>query len=371
MSQSNRSGGLGALRGYAQLSGDAVVALSRRVEHMHANVLTQIHPALASPSGTTQGITGFVYRRIRDITQLSQRLTCTGLEALSSNEQTALSSHRAILNGLFGDHLAASGNPLALPMRLTSRSGDDVAETGWDLQQGRLLILLPGLCMLPGQWQNNPLAVQQQIERRCQRQLWQLEYNSGLAILENGRQFAQQLESLYERRPNAIKDLALVGFSMGGLVAQAGVWHAQNAGYQWPKALRHLAMLGSPQHGAELEQIGEWLSKTLQLSRFSLPFADIAAARSHGITDLRHGLSEPVHSPMSGVRYHALAATRSASNGQKKRLRGDGLVTVSSALASGRQTTHPVERHVIYSCHHLGLLNHPRTLIWLQRQLAT
>ena len=88
----------------------------------------------------TKGITGLVYRSIQGTT----RLVGSGIDALLGQlmpllDQRADSHPRArakpllaALNGVLGDHLAASANPLAIPMQLR-RDGQPLVLTKQDL----------------------------------------------------------------------------------------------------------------------------------------------------------------------------------------------------------------------------------------------
>src|SRR4029453_11049458 len=150
------------LRGFQRLANDATVGLTDLVEAMHHTVLRTPGILSKSPTGPTVGITGFVYKSVRGIT----RLVGGGVDALlgmlaplladrpSSEEREAI---LAALNGIFGDYLAASGNPLAVPMQLR-RSGVPVAvdraalATAFPDPGRTMLVLVHGLCMNDLQW---------------------------------------------------------------------------------------------------------------------------------------------------------------------------------------------------------------------------
>src|SRR6516165_1454471 len=114
---------LSDLRGFQRLANDATVGLTDLVEAMHHTVLRTPGILGKSPTGRTAGITGSVYKSVRGIT----RLVGGSVDALlgtiapllgdrpSSEEREAI---LAALNGIFGDYLRASGNPLAVPMQL-------------------------------------------------------------------------------------------------------------------------------------------------------------------------------------------------------------------------------------------------------------
>ena len=149
------------LRGIQRLANDATVGLTDLVEAMHHTVLRTPGMLGNSPARRTAGITGFVYKSVRGIT----RLVGGGVDALlgmlapladrpSSDEREAI---LAALNGIFGDYLAASGHPLAVPMQLRN-GGVPVAvnraalATAFRDPGRKILVLVHGLCMNDLQW---------------------------------------------------------------------------------------------------------------------------------------------------------------------------------------------------------------------------
>ncbi len=171
-------------------------------------------------------------------------------------------------------------------------------------------------------------------------------YNSGRHVSVNGRQLAAELGRLAAAWPVALEGITLVGHSMGGLVLRSAAHQARQATRPWADLLRQMVFLGTPHHGAPLEQGGNWLHRGLGVSPYLAPFTRLSGLRSEGITDLRHGnlLDEDwaggrfaprdarsaVPLP-AGVACHAIAGTLSEGGTT------DGLVAVASAL--GR---HPV-----------------------------
>ena len=183
------------------------------------------------------------------------------------------------LNGVLGDHLARTGNPLAIGMELVVRGA----------ARPRLLLLVHGLCMNDTQWtrdgHDHGLALAKSLD--CTPVY--VRYNSGRHVCENAAELATRLQELVAHWPVAVEDLAIVGHSMGGLVARSAVHQASEAGMAWPRQLRQMVFLGTPHHGAALERAGNWLHTVLGLSPYLAPFTRLGRLRSDGITDLRHG----------------------------------------------------------------------------------
>jgi pimeloyl-ACP methyl ester carboxylesterase len=256
----------------------------------------------------------------------------------------------AALNGVLGDHLAATGNPLAITMALR-REGrtlplDDRAALAAALPEAgpQVVVLLHGLCMNDLQWSHEGQDFGAALQRDLGVTPLYLHYNSGLPVAHNGRTLALLLERLVEQWPQPVQRLMLVGHSMGGLLARSAVHQAQQSGHRWPTALSDLAFLGTPHHGAPLERAGHWVDTVLGATPYAAPFARLGRLRSAGITDLRHGRlieddgGEVQHVALPpGVRCAAIAATLGAEGGNLKgRLLGDGLVPLASALGRHR-----------------------------------
>ena len=80
------------------------------------------------------------------------------------------------------------------------------------------------------------------------------------------------MEMLLRNWPHAIKQLAIVGHIMGGLVARSACYYARLAGYAWPKRLDHLVFLGTPHLGAPLASTGTWTDFLVGISPYTAPF---------------------------------------------------------------------------------------------------
>ncbi len=391
------------VRGYSRLAVDATLGVTRIVESMHHNIIRTpgiLGAATHAPAG---GITGLVYRTIRGVT----RLVGGGIDAALANlvpefGADAASPERdallAALNGVVGDHLAASGNPLAIPMRL--RSGGQPLELTPDALAAalpgparRILVLAHGLCMSDRQWLREGHDHGAALAIDAGYTPVYLHYNSGLAVAGNGRAFADLLESLMDAWPVPVDELALLGFSMGGLVARSACHYAGRAGHRWPRRLSRMVFVGTPHHGAPLEQGGHWVDRVLEASPYTAALARLGKVRSAGITDLRHGSvadddgdeagpatharrSIPVVPLPPGVACHAIAGSiAKAGGGAGARLLGDGLVPLKSALGQHARPDRclaipPSQQWVGYQLHHLEMLSRSDVYAQLRHWLA-
>ncbi len=382
------------LRGASRLAIDAVIGVTQLVEAMHHNIASVSMPLGKPASGTTGGITGLAYRTVRGVT----RLVGGGIDAALASlvallgEQESSSAREnivAALNGVLGDYLAKTGNPLAVSMHWRSQGKTLVVEQSalaatFPDASGKLLVLVHGLCMSDQQWLRQDSDASHDHGAALARDLGYtpvyLRYNSGLHISANGREFTAALEALVAAWPVPVEELTILAHSMGGLVARSAHHYGTSAGHHWPATLRSLIFLGTPHHGAPLERGGHWLDTILGVSPYTAPFTRLGKIRSAGITDLRFGdlrdedwQGHEQHKRAKAAR-HALplpAATRcyaiAATTGKKSgdmsdRILGDGLVPVASALGQhadpALDLSIPAARQWVgYGMNHMELLS--------------
>lgn len=393
----------GDARGFSRLAIDGVAGLTSLVEAVHRNIALGPGILVAPPEGPTTGATGLVYRSIRGVTRVVGRGIDTLLAELSrylADEDTGPGRDgvKAALNGVLGDYLRVTGNPLAFSMVLR-REGKTLALQKETLEEaiprptGKLLVLVHGLCMNDLQWSRNGHDHGAALARDLGYTPVYLFYPSGLHVSINGRAFARLMEELVSQWPVRLRELSIVSHSMGGLVARSACHYAAEAGARWTRKLRHLVFLGTPHHGAPLERGGNWVNVALGVTPYSAPFARLGKIRGAGITDLRHGslLDEDwegrdrfSHAPdprrivplPEGVTCHALAATLGREAGSLKgHLMGDGLVPVDSALGRHRDParTLPIpesRQWVGMGMGHMDLLSRPEVYARIRESLS-
>ncbi len=395
------------LRGAAQLTTEAVAGLTTLVEAMHARIGTLPVLGTTPPDERTNGVTGLVYRSIRGVTHV----VGGSVEALLGWLGPALAGSTdgsdsgvlprpereaivAALNGIVGDHLAATGNPLAITMSLR-HGGRELPLERFALRARlrdagpRPLVLLHGLCMNDLQWQRDGHEHGAALAREAGFTPVYLHYNSGLSVSTNGRILAQQMERLFDAWPVPVERLALLGHSMGGLVARSALHHAAliaRGGLRWPARVTDLVCLGTPHQGALLESVGHLVDVLLGATPYAAPLARIGQVRSAGINDLRHGnivssKSEDEVTTIAlpdGVRCFAIAGSlgaSSASSASSDATAGDGLVSITSALGQHRQPARRLRfaqenQAVVPRTGHLDLLSSPEVFAALRGWLT-
>jgi pimeloyl-ACP methyl ester carboxylesterase len=386
------------LRGAARLATQATTGLADLVEAMHERIARLPGVSNAGVVGRTTGITGLVYRSVRGVTHLVGGSVDAALSLLTpllapSSDAVVPGPEReavvAALNGVLGDHLVATHNPLATPMRLR-RAGQPLLPERHALQtqcadaRGPLLILIHGLCMNDLQWQRDGHDHGTALANALGFTPLYLHYNSGLAIADNGLALSALLEELLLAWPHPTPRVLLMGHSMGGLVARSALHQAHAAGHTWLQQTTDLVCLGTPHHGAPLERAGHGIDMLLGATPYARPLARLGKLRSVGITDLRHGRviaddaqgrQQQVALP-AAVRCFTIAGTSGAAAGDlKDRLWGDGLVPVASALGQHKTRSRSLQfdadrQWVAHGTNHMQLLSSAQVYGQLQRWLG-
>jgi pimeloyl-ACP methyl ester carboxylesterase len=387
---------LGDVRGGVRLVIDGVQGVTGIVETMHQRIASRSPPLGFVPDAPTRGVTGLVYRSVRGTTGLVGKTLDAALggvqlmlhASLRDLPQDQAMPRRdavvAALNGVVGDHLHRTGNPLAVQLELRVRGAMpgtlDLPASG-----ARILLLIHGLCMNDQQWTREGHDHGQALADSLGYTPVYVRYNSGRHISATGLELAAALEQFLREWSHPVQEMAIIGHSMGGLVARSALHQAAQAGMDWPAKVRRIVFLGTPHQGAPLERGGNWLHLGLGISPYLAPFTRLSGLRSEGITDLRHG--NLVEQDWSTSRFeqqdtrtmvplpHGLACYAVAGTLRQGDLLGDGLVPLASAL--GRHTKPTRDLHIPPShlwigrgINHLDLLSSAAVYQRLRRWLA-
>jgi hypothetical protein len=390
---------LSDLAGLNRLATDVTAELTDLAEALHNNIASSPGIRGTPMQEGTSAIAGLVYESVRRITRLVGGTTDVILGQLTPILDEKSSPEReavlAALNGMMGDYLAATDNPLAISMQLR-RKGQPLTLKRKALSaavpppRDKLLLLVHGLCMNDLQWTRKVSDFGAALARDLGYTPVYLHYNSGLHTSTNGRAFAALLEALLEQWPEPLKEFGILAHSMGGLVSRSAYHYGMAAGQAWPQHLRKLVFLGTPHHGALLERGGNWVNVCLGLSPYTAPFARLGKLRSAGITDLRYGnlldedwqgldrfehagdLRHPVQLP-EGVWCYAIAGNVGEKAGD---LLGDGMVPINSALGRHEDpgltlSFAPSQQWVGYGMNHWELLSQPAVYKQIRRWVAS
>jgi pimeloyl-ACP methyl ester carboxylesterase len=307
-------------------------------------------------------------------------------EAPPPSKTTAGSIVIGAVNGLLGGELDERTSPLAVRMGLWA-DGQEVLPTRPGLRRTypdatpRLVVFAPGLGETEEAWRlhatdhyGDPKSTH---GARLRRDLGYspvyLRYNTGRHISDNGRQFSDLLERVVTNWPVPVREVVLVGHSMGGLVIRSACYAAEETGATWVGHVKHLVYLGSPHFGAPLAQlvhVGSWgLAKLPETA----PVAGLLNRRSVGIRDLRYGTiveadwkdldpdalrgRRPSEIPLmpEATHYYVGATLTRDKKHPLGRVLGDALVQFPSA--SGRTKRRRLEFD-LDNGRHIGGLNH-------------
>jgi pimeloyl-ACP methyl ester carboxylesterase len=395
------------LRSLAQLGFDELRKASGGIGDVHRAVAERAFRASgrgALPARTLHdAISSGVYAGLSGATRLAGTAAAAGLgrrdgRRLSASPPGALLV--GALNGLIGDALEREGSDLHEPISV--RTGGrpvpldpEALAAAYPDASGRVVVFLHGLMETEFSWRLGAGPEGETYARRLRRDLGctpvEVRYNSGRHISENGLSLADLLDELVDAWRVEVESLALVGHSMGGLVARSACYQGAERGDAWARRVRHVISLGTPHMGAPLAQGVHWMSAALGAVPETRPFAGFLRRRSAGIRDLRQGslvdadwrdcdpdalrAAACQEIPLLEGAMHCFVAATVTRGGRDPvgRLLGDCLVLQPSASGRSRTRRIPFEEEYgahIGGTHHLALLNHPkvyeRMLGWLE-----
>lgn len=317
------------------------------------------------------------------------------LAALPDRRDDAL----AVINGLLGDRLEAAGSSLSIPLRLLGADGQDLdAPTeALPISPTHACLFVHGLSSTERLWipeheDEAHVAYGPALSRALGLVPLYARYNTGRHVSTNGQELAARIEALCHAWPQ-LDSLTLVGHSMGGLVVRSACHYGMQAGHGWVQRLRHVVLLGSPSHGAPLEQLAHVAAFTLDAiwNPVTKLIGKAINLRSAGIKDLRHGyvLDEDwrhrdvdvlaLRRPRTpdappGVRWSVALGRLGVGEGVVGQVIGDGLVREGSGRGVGignPQGVLPEARVKVFEgVSHVGLLWTPAVLEWMLGELA-
>jgi pimeloyl-ACP methyl ester carboxylesterase len=376
---------------------DAVGGIAGVHRAIAARVFRHTGPGARPVQLGHDAITAGVYASVRAAVRLAGAGIGRAAPARELSSTPGGSRVLGVLNGLRGDAFERDGSPLRQAMAARV-AGAPVAPEREALAAAfpdatpRLVVFLHGLMETERSWRyGGGETYGSRLARDLRRTPVDVRYNSGRHISENGRSLAALLERLVDDWPVEVSELALVGHSMGGLVARSACHVAREDGMAWVGRVRHVVSLGSPHMGAPLAHAVVVAGAALHAVPETRPLGNLLRRGSAGIRDLRGG--SLVDEDWRGRDPHALRAaacrevplldganhcfvaatvTRSARH-PVGRLVGDALVLEPSA--SGRGRTRRIPFHAehgmhVGGAHHRALLNHPEVYERLREWLS-
>jgi uncharacterized alpha/beta hydrolase family protein len=227
------------------------------------------------------------------------------------------------------------------------------------------------------QWTKKSCNYAERLHKELDYQPLYLNYNTGLHISENGKEFSDLMEEFINNVPKST-EITIIGYSMGGLVSRSAFYYAEKSGYSWIKKVKKVIFLGVPHSGAVLERRGNMLDNIVEVSPYTAPFSRLWKIRSSGITDLRFGnlldtdwegvdrfeylIDRRTHVPLpKKIKFYAIGASIINKSGKiTEQILGDGLVTLNSAFGINKDPKLSLKfsedkKCVISNANHLSL----------------
>lgn len=395
------------LKALGELAGRyADEALLSPVQGVHSAISERVFTVVSGGSGVVKRAHDAASAGVYGALKLGGKgagaaISAAGRVAGGAEERTTISDSglgrgaQAAINGLIGDRLEEGGSPLAVRMALRLPHRDvectrESIEAAFERTTPRLAIFVHGLCETEEAWwlgtkadpdaeEPAPRTYGQKLRDDLDFSPLYLRYNTGLHISENGRRLSRLLEELCREWSVEVQEVAVIGHSMGALVARSACHEAVEEGRAWVGRTKHVICLGAPNTGSWLEKVVNVGGAAFKRIPETKPFVDFLELRSDGIRDLRFGYlrdedwldkdrDEPLrnHSsplaPVPGIGYHFVSGCLTSSERHPLAAAiGDVLVRKASAASplgpDGKP--HGDSRHV-QGASHFHLLNHPR-----------
>ena len=285
------------------------------------------------------------------------------------------------LTGLTGDTLEEERSPLAQPMAVRV-AGEPVAldpealAAAFPAATPRIVVFLHGLMETEFSWGTGK-TYGTRLEGDLGYTPVTVRYNSGLHISRNGQCLSELMDELVAGWPVEVERIALVGHSMGGLVARSACYRGAEDGAAWAQHVKTSVSLGTPHLGAPLEQAVHYLSAGLARLPETLPLANFLRRRSDWAGRDPDALKAAACAEiplLEGATHCFVSATVTRSDRHPVgRLIGDTLVLKPSATGRSRTRRIPFEEEFgmhVGGAHHFALLNHPAVYEKLRAWLA-
>lgn len=365
------------VRPWGEFFSFTVERLSTTVEEMHTAIARPWF-RLAGPiepefSSAYMGAISGVYRSVRAITSIVGRVA-DSVRSGSRTPTRRADAVQAFANAVWGDELARRGSTMALGMSIRDHRGvvvdlDPTAlASAFPNASGRIVVLLHGL----GQTERcfSPSDAGPGLARALESSSFTpvlVRYNSGRAVARNGDDLSTLLEEVSTNWPVPVTEVALVGYSMGGLVGRAAIAAGRSRGAGWAGTVRRVVTIATPHAGSPVEKGAEVTSRALMVAPQTRALGGFLAQRSDGIRDLHSGVDLP--RAFGGVDHLAIASVMTADASHPIGwLAGDLIVRTGSATGGTKAAT--TDQMLIGGRRHHDILADPavppRIVDWIE-----
>jgi pimeloyl-ACP methyl ester carboxylesterase len=232
------------LRALSALVFEDLRAFPGGIQDMHLGIAERAFRNVGPASRPVQVIHDTLSRRAYDAigagAAVLGRAVDVAIEQRGIGEEVALSTTVvAALNGLIGDRLERSSSDLHQPASVRVNREAVALDAGsvsaaFPDATGRLVVFLHGLMGNEFYWDWGGAHPGDTYGARLASDLGctpiYLRYNTGLHVSENGLSVTALLEELVGAWPVKVQEIALVGHSMGGLVARSACHQASESG---------------------------------------------------------------------------------------------------------------------------------------------
>ncbi len=288
-----------------ELTGDALAGIAGQVHGVHDAVARRVWAGVG-PLGTParvvhDAIAAGTYSAVEWSLSTAMRTSTRALSAVVPSDSPSLEQSASgriavgVLNGAVGDSLERRRNALALKMTLRSRERD-VEPTGDALRAefpdatGKLAVFVHGLGETDDAWllaRERSVPYGPRLHSELGYTALYVRYNTGRPITASGRELAELLRHVSREWPLEVNEIALIGHSVGGLVARSACDQADRE--PWRSRLTHVLTLGSPDRGAPLERAAHAVSAAMARLPETQMLGAAIGMRSAGLKELRSG----------------------------------------------------------------------------------
>ena len=288
------------LRAAGRLVGRAAAGIAQLAEGLHLAVTRRAYRSVRLAGAPLEVVHGVIahatHSAVSTALQLAGNVAGVAL-AVAAPSAVPLGASRiggiaqAVLNGFVGDDLHVGGDALAVRMAVR-REGRDVPVTVEALAAAfpdatpYVVVLVHGLFGDDTSW---PRVLHDRARDQTGATPVPIRYSTGRPVADNGADLDVLLRALVAAWPVPVERIAVVGYSMGGLVARLACRIGADLDAPYVPLLSDFVSIGTPYRGARLALLVGATGRAARLVPEVAPWADLID-HSAGVRDLERGL---------------------------------------------------------------------------------